>query len=47
MIRTLEAYEKFLDDKTTILLSSDSDLLKFLTGGSMLDKQPAKSPEEE
>lgn len=47
LIRTLEAYEKFLDDKTTILLSSDSDLLKFLTGGSMLDKQPAKSPEEE
>jgi membrane protease subunit HflC len=26
--RTLESYRKFLDDKTTIVLSSDSDLLK-------------------
>jgi membrane protease subunit HflC len=26
--RTLEAYRKFLDDKTTIVLSSDSDLLE-------------------
>jgi membrane protease subunit HflC len=31
LTRTLEAYEKFLDEKTTILLSSDSDLLKYLT----------------
>lgn len=37
LMRTLEAYRKFLDDKTTILLSADSDLLKFLTRGSMLD----------
>jgi len=32
LMRTLEAYGKFLDDQTTILLSGDSDLLKFLTG---------------
>lgn len=31
LIRTLQAYEKFLDEKTTVLLSSDSDILKFLT----------------
>ncbi len=31
LMRTLEAYKKFLDDKTTVLLSGDSELLKFLT----------------
>jgi membrane protease subunit HflC len=31
--RTLEAYEKILDEKTTILLSGDSPLLKYLSGG--------------
>jgi membrane protease subunit HflC len=42
LLRTLEAYKKFLDEKTTILLSADSDLLKFLTRGSMLDEEPKK-----
>ena len=37
LLRTLEAYRKILDEKTTILLSSDSDLLKFLTRGVSLD----------
>ncbi|MBI4578261.1 MAG: protease modulator HflC [Planctomycetes bacterium] len=41
LLRTLEAYRKFLDEKTTILLSADSDLLKFLTRGSMLEDKPA------
>ncbi len=40
LLRTLEAYKKFLDDKTTILLSADSELLKYLTRGSTLNKQP-------
>ena len=31
LMRTLEAYKRFLDNETTILLSGDSDLLKFLT----------------
>jgi membrane protease subunit HflC len=31
LVRTLEAYRKFLDEKTTVLLSADSDLLKYLT----------------
>ncbi len=31
LMRTLEAYKRFLDNQTTILLSGDSDLLKFLT----------------
>lgn len=36
LMRTLEAYKKILDEKTTILLSADSELLKYLTRGSML-----------
>jgi len=30
LIRTLEAYEKFIDGKTTVVLSADSELLKFI-----------------
>jgi len=41
LLRTLEAYKKFLDEKTTLLLSSDSDLLKFLTRGSLRQGQAA------
>src|SRR5215468_5293112 len=33
LLRTLEAYKKILDDKTTAILSSDSELLKVLTKG--------------
>src|SRR5215472_14913728 len=33
LLRTLEAYQKVLDDKTTAILSSDSELLKVLTRG--------------
>src|ERR1700723_2434318 len=33
LTRTLESYKKILDDKTTIILSSDSDLLRILTKG--------------
>jgi membrane protease subunit HflC len=33
LLRTLEAYQKFLDEKTTVVLSSDSELLKLLTEG--------------
>jgi membrane protease subunit HflC len=32
-LRTLESYRTFLNDKTTVVLSSDSDLLKLLTSG--------------
>jgi membrane protease subunit HflC len=32
-LRTLEAYKKVLDDKTTAIISSDSELLKVLTRG--------------
>jgi membrane protease subunit HflC len=32
LVRTLESYKKFLDEKTTILLSADADVLKYLTG---------------
>jgi membrane protease subunit HflC len=33
LLRTLEAYQKVLDDKTTAVLSSDSELLRVLTRG--------------
>jgi len=33
LLRTLESYKKVLDDKTTAILSSDSELLKVLTKG--------------
>jgi membrane protease subunit HflC len=33
LLRTLEAYKKVLDDKTTAVLSSDSELLKILMRG--------------
>jgi membrane protease subunit HflC len=33
LLRTLESYRKVLDDKTTAILSSDSDLLRVLTKG--------------
>jgi membrane protease subunit HflC len=35
--RTLESYKKILNDKTSIILSSDSDLLKLLTQGKPSD----------
>ena len=33
LVRTLDAYKKVLDDKTTAILSSDSELLRLLTRG--------------
>jgi modulator of FtsH protease HflC len=33
MTRTLDAYRKFLNDKTTVVLSSDSELMRLLTRG--------------
>jgi len=30
LVRTLEAYEKFIDGKTTVVLTADSELLKFI-----------------
>jgi len=33
LLRTLDSYKKILDDKTTAILSSDSELLKILTRG--------------
>lgn len=36
LMRTLEAYENFLDDKTTVFLSADSELLRYLMQGAKL-----------
>jgi membrane protease subunit HflC len=33
LVRTLDSYKKVLDDKTTIILNSDSELLRVLTKG--------------
>ena len=33
LLRTLDSYKKVIDDKTTAILSSDSELLKVLTHG--------------
>jgi membrane protease subunit HflC len=33
LVRTLQAYEKFLNERTTVVLSTESDLLKLLTEG--------------
>jgi membrane protease subunit HflC len=38
LVRTLEAYKKILDDKTTAVLSSDSELLRILTKGGGVKK---------
>ncbi len=44
LLRSLEAYDKFLDEKTTVLLSSDSDLLKYLMQRPMLAPERAEPP---
>ena len=41
LLRKLEAYEKFLDEKTTILMSADSDLLKYLFDDTIPELEPA------
>lgn len=33
LVRTLQAYERFLNDRTTVILSTDSELLQLLTEG--------------
>ena len=38
LVRTLDAYKKILDDKTTAVLSSDSELLRILTKGAEVRK---------
>ena len=38
LLRTLESYKKVLDDKTTAILSSDSELLKVLMKGEAASK---------
>jgi membrane protease subunit HflC len=38
LVRTLEAYKKIVDDKTTAVLSSDSELLRILTKGVEVKK---------
>lgn len=44
LVRTLEAYRKFLNDKTTIYLSSNWELLRLLTSGRKEIGKPATSP---
>jgi modulator of FtsH protease HflC len=36
-LRTLESYKKILNEKTSIILSGDSELLRLLTQGKVAD----------
>jgi len=38
MLRTLDAYKKAMDDKTTVVLSSDSEFLRLLTRGRQVGR---------
>ena len=42
LLRTLEAYEKILDEKTTLVLSTDNAIFRLLTEkvGALLPSQP-------
>jgi membrane protease subunit HflC len=44
LLRTLEVYKKIFDEKTTILLSGDSELLKYLSHGSAASDAKAAKP---
>jgi membrane protease subunit HflC len=50
LVRTLETYRKILDEKTTVLLSGDSELLKYLTRGTAagpaIENKPNKKEEK-
>jgi membrane protease subunit HflC len=39
LTRTLEAYRKFLNDRTTVVLSSDSELMRLLSSGKLEGKR--------
>ncbi len=43
-LRTLRAYEKILDEKTTLVLPGDSDVLRLLTDGAGPAPAPRKGP---
>lgn len=46
LVRTLDAYRKFLDSDTTIVLSGDSELFELLTAGpDVLNADQPKAPE--
>ncbi len=41
LVRTLEAYEKFIDKDTTIIMSADAELLKFINSATPEEKGPS------
>ena len=43
-MRTLEAYRKFLDDQTTVILPSDSELMRLLTEGLSESPRGSRKP---
>jgi membrane protease subunit HflC len=45
LTRTLESYEKFIDGKTTVVLSADSELLKFINTSNPEFLKFAEKPE--
>jgi membrane protease subunit HflC len=42
LLRTLEAYGKILDEKTTLVLSTDNPIFQLLTQKSLLTNEPAR-----
>ena len=46
LLRTLQAYQKFLNEKTTVVLSSGSELFKLLTEGQVKDNSRTVSLEK-
>lgn len=41
LVRTLEAYEKFIDKDTTIIMTADTELLKFINSATPEEKGPS------
>ena len=44
-LRTLQAYEKLLDDKTTLFLPADAEILAILRENGAATEAPATGPE--
>ncbi|MEW6358906.1 MAG: protease modulator HflC [Planctomycetota bacterium] len=46
LVRTLDAYRKFLNENTTVVLSGNSELLKLLSHGGLPAAKPEAQPEK-
>jgi modulator of FtsH protease HflC len=44
-LRSLQAYERFLDDKTTLFLPADAEILAILHADGLIDRPPIMAPD--